>query len=287
MRVVILVPVFLLSACGSGDRPAPSWADVAGVAGAPEVRCETDIANGAPRGSHFSGHLIRGGSEEVGLAEGILTEYGEIRIHITDTGGVPNSHFTGVTGRISGNGELRVEACSGAESCAQFAATYASIYIAESCGGSFSGWLGWGNAPMGHSNYPEFAFGPAAGSAYGVPATPDDISGSYSGQLAGEELVISIDAAGGLFFQQVATGCVANGSASPHRSGFNVYDVELEISNCVGDFENLNRQLTGLATLAAEGDPGLRERLVLWLSTPGRTYEGGNDPALFVAAERL
>lgn len=284
MRVLLLVPVFLLSACGGDDNPAPFDP---GVAERPEVRCEADIASGAPRGSYFSGSLSSGSRS--GFAEGILTEYGEIRIHITDTGGIPTSHFVGdVAARFSGDGELRVEACSGAESCAQFATTGAGIRITESCAGSFGGSFEWGYAAMGYQNGAEFAFDPAAGSAYGFPAMPDAIQGSYAGQLAGEDVVISIDGAGALFFQQAPTGCIANGSASPHGSGgFNVYDVELEISNCAGDFNNLNRPFTGLATLAAGGGPGVRERLVLWLSTPGPTSESGNDPALFVTAERL
>jgi hypothetical protein len=92
-----------------------------------------------------------------------------------------------------------------------------------------------------------------ADNLYGYAASLKSIEGTYVEQLAefaaGTEVITTIDGNGRLFFQSPATGCVGNGSLTPHGDGaFNVYDVTLIIESCGAAFAHLAGEFEGLAT---------------------------------------
>jgi len=85
------------------------------------------------------------------------------------------------------------------------------------------------------------------------------------------DTVISVDAAGLLFFQSAISGCSANGSLTPHLDGrFNVYDAAITISNCDEIHRYLDGDFEGLATRSVGdfGDFDWGDWLVIWLTTP-------------------
>jgi hypothetical protein len=86
-----------------------------------------------------------------------------------------------------------------------------------------------------------------------LPATQGGLAGNYQEELADFALsgdtIISIDAAGVLFFQSASSGCTGNGQLRPHLDGaVNVYDVTLTISDCNARYNYLNSTFDGLAT---------------------------------------
>lgn len=124
---------------------------------------------------------------------------------------------------------------------------------------------------------------------YLSPATAAFAGGSYREQLAFEgpgDVVINVDSAGATFFQSASTGCIGNGSLTPHLDGsLNGYGVERVVASCAGDFSYLNTTLSGPATRSV-GDLPWGDWLVLWLSTPETLYGLGTDPAVTMWGER-
>jgi hypothetical protein len=92
----------------------------------------------------------------------------------------------------------------------------------------------------------------AEGVLYAQEANLESIEGSYEEQFAEfaahTDVITSIDGNGRLFFQSPATGCVGNGSLTPHSDGkLSVYDVSLTIENCSSGFAHLAGEFEGLA----------------------------------------
>jgi hypothetical protein len=89
---------------------------------------------------------------------------------------------------------------------------------------------------------------------YNSRASVAGAAGTYVEILApfvqDDPVIVSIDAAGGLFFQDPGSGCTGNGTLTPHLDGgFFVFDVALTIGNCSADFGYLNSDAyIGLAT---------------------------------------
>ena len=80
------------------------------------------------------------------------------------------------------------------------------------------------------------------------------IAGNYND----DSLVLSINADGVMFGQSSVTVCVVNGLVSIIDRNFNLYDVLLGFSNCVGQSEVLNgTTFTGIATLDNTESPEL------------------------------
>jgi len=136
---------------------------------------------------------------------------------------------------------------------------------------------------------------PILGSAYDTPATLAfsegvyDGSYPYNGGAGPSDIVLTVDAAGAVFFQSAATGCVGNGTLSPHLDGaYNVYDVEITIASCGAASSYLNGTFTGLATRPFNADDAFpTDALLMWLSTPDTLGEQGADPAMTVWLDRL
>jgi hypothetical protein len=88
---------------------------------------------------------------------------------------------------------------------------------------------------------------------YLEPAVTESIAGSRPEQFAEwskyEEVITTVDDRGALFFQSPTTGCIGNGSLTPHGNGaFSVYDAMLTIENCATQYAHLSGVFEGLAT---------------------------------------
>jgi len=99
-------------------------------------------------------------------------------------------------------------------------------------------------------------------------------TGDYIERLApfaqNEELGIAIDADGFLTFASPSTGCAGNGAAVSHADGrYPVFDVELLISGCTGEYASLNGTFRGLATTTQDGAWSYDSWLVMLLSSAG------------------
>jgi hypothetical protein len=111
-------------------------------------------------------------------------------------------------------------------------------------------------------------------------AATESIAGSRPMQLAEwakhGEVIATVDDNGALFFQSAATGCVGNGSLTPHGDGeFNVYDAVLAVESCATQYAHLAGVFEGLATQTTLNSGFYCTfyyddcaGLVLWLSTP-------------------
>lgn len=300
MRVLFLVAVFLLSACG-GDGSAPP-SDPAPTSIIRDIRCEADVLSGAPYGGFFSGEIV--GAEGSGWATALLTEDGYFRLHIEDSlgDGAPEFQFIGRY-RAQGErnntwawGEFRLQNCSDAD--AFCFASEGQFELTSLCAGELTGTLV--AYPEGRPFPPgweilSFTLDPPVPSAYDTPATLAFSEGVYDGSYpyyasAGpSDITATVDAAGAMFFQSAATGCVGNGTLSPHLDGtYNVYDVEVTIANCADASSHLNGVFTGLATRPLNPDEAFPvDALLMWLSTPATLFEQGADPAMTLMLDRL
>ena len=100
---------------------------------------------------------------------------------------------------------------------------------------------------------------------------------------AADDVIVSGDSEGRLFFQSSATGCIGNGLLSQAFDGVNMYRAELTIASCRGDFAPLNTELVGLATLEFSTPWDLVEfGPKLWLSA-----RDGSAVALTAIAQEL
>ncbi|HSD68404.1 MAG TPA: hypothetical protein VLB07_02570 [Woeseiaceae bacterium] len=101
------------------------------------------------------------------------------------------------------------------------------------------------------------------------------VAGTYVEVLApfvqDDEVIVAIDATGGLFFQDAASGCTGNGSLRPHLDGgFYVFDVALTIGNCNSDYDYLNSDAyVGLATETQNNYWGYDSWMLLIVAAPG------------------
>ncbi|MEJ2516146.1 MAG: hypothetical protein P8102_13140 [Gammaproteobacteria bacterium] len=300
MRVLFLVPVCFLVACGGGgsaptsDFPPPSGSVIR------DIRCEEDALAGAPFGGLFSGEIV--GVEGSGWATALLTEDGYFRLHIEDSLGdeAPELQFIGRYRPTTDNpwawGEFRPQNCSDADPFC-FAAE-GQFELTSKCRSELKGTL---------VAYPEgrpfaagwemlnFTLEARVAGAYDTPATLAFSEGVYGGSYpysigAGpSDIVLTVDTAGAVFFQSPASGCVGNGTLNPHLDGaYNVYDVEITIANCAAASSHLNGAFTGLGTRPFSADTAFpADALLLWLSTPDTVFEQGSDPAMTLWLDRL
>lgn len=84
-----------------------------------------------------------------------------------------------------------------------------------------------------------------------------------------DDVVVSVDSTGAVFFQSPVSGCVGNGELTQHPDGpSSVFDAVISIENCGAEFETLNGSYEGLG-VHIPGDFYYWPILSLWLSTPG------------------
>lgn len=105
-------------------------------------------------------------------------------------------------------------------------------------------------------------------------ATAENAAGIYLEELAGfataGDTVVTVDGSGAIFFQSADSGCVGNGTLVARGDGkYNVYDVDLQISECKEQFAHYNRSFAGLGTRSI-GDWDWGDWLVLMLDSSER-----------------
>jgi hypothetical protein len=106
---------------------------------------------------------------------------------------------------------------------------------------------------------------------YVLPSRDRYLTGEYQEDLAefasGSDVVVSIDDAGRLFFQSARSGCIGNGTVTPHLDGqFNVFDIALTIESCDALYAYLIGEFEGLATTTPSSYWDYDSLLRAWLS---------------------
>lgn len=290
------IPLYCLSVsllqagCGGGasreDPPAT------GGPGVP-VPSPTGVSVPPTWQGRFFGTVTIGGEEL--QTDVLLTEDGLIRLAFgwpgPSSGVVPDTRpedpaqFVGdfvVHGTaVSGSGNIYGEGCAGRDT--------------GFCGQTLSATFTLDNSP-GTPDVPgmvgEIRVDTAAGTEvwtldlsawknyYVLRAEPGGLTGSYTELLAefvgDADAVMTVDATGEVFFQSAATGCVGTGRFTPHLNGnWNVYDVDLQVGNCVAPYDYLNGDFEGLATTSATDAWAYDSAIRTWLTRP----PGSQSPA--------
>ena len=89
-------------------------------------------------------------------------------------------------------------------------------------------------------------------SLYERDSALETIAGTYNDAAQ----ILTVDDNGALFEQNAVTGCVLNGQISLIDGEFNVYGIDVDISDCTGLADVFNDStFTGLATLDDTGNP--------------------------------
>jgi hypothetical protein len=268
--------------------PVLAWA--LGHAGA-SAAAESPMHDAATPGSleirtphgRYVGVVVDGKTRR--FADALLTKEGKIRIHIggpdmAGTGAIPtrrsrSAQFVGrlfvENGVIRGSGRLLGENCTlpnpvrfcQAPASAMLkiqAAQGAPIYrliasITVTSGAGVEIWQvvldSWDHS-------------------YPYPVSLRMLRGLYSestAEFSGNGTTIIDVAAGRMFFQSPATGCVGNGKMTPRRD-VGVVDVELTIENCRGRFAYLNGRYLGFSTFSPSNYWNYDTNLRTWLAKP-------------------
>jgi len=282
-RPTLLLLAQILAACDGGSgNPIPDDPPL------PPPPVSADIQHG-----HYRGLSTIGGRSF--HAEALLTVDGEFRLFVgasADADGAPATgaglsghllspvesmqffgHVT-VNGSVgSGAGLVVVEVCAldGGRACGESTTAEASLnglndgnvtrLTGEIKNATSSGEETWQLDLSAWSLY------------YDSPAEPELIGSLFREELArfaeGDDVLLSLDGAGRLFFQGPATGCTGNGALTPHLDGnFLVFDVDLVIENCNANYAFLNTRFTGLATQTQNGYWSYDSWLVIFATTP-------------------
>lgn len=249
MRALLLVPFFLLCACGGGSSGDDNSSDTS----APPVVAGPFV------GGAFYGHVDTGAFVPFVNAVAVLSPDGEVRIELADasaTADRPDNPvvYSQIVGRVN--------------TSAVGAWTPASI-IGETCSGASEQWacgvaapieirfILWGGGNVVAELRGETSFGTGT---FGLPMHLGNFADSVSLErdqglwplfwdfaVFPDTAPTNIDADGALFFQSSTTGCTGNGRLTPSGEG-RVYSVELSIGNCNSEFARLNTDLVGLAS---------------------------------------
>lgn len=251
MRVLLLVPVFLLSACGGGSSANN---DSSGTIVPPVVQ-----------GPFIGGEFWFIGDERIDppflAAVAILSADGEVRIQLpdySDTFDRPDNPvvYSQIVGRVSTTDlETWTSASIIGETCRSSSQQW-GCGVAQPIDIRFSL---WGDPEVVAELRGETSLGtgtfvlPMLRGGTAVDLVRDHGLWelyAYSSGASESAAPMTIDADGRVFFQSSATGCTGNGRLTPSGNG-RVYSVELAVGNCGPEFENLNTSLAGLASYTA------------------------------------
>jgi len=315
LRALIPLPALILSSCGGGNAagdaasattPGPvatAAGQPCGIEGSGRATRLSGCVPGADTVPPRSGALWQGrfiGTVKIGAAQyfgdAIFTTDGAVRLYVGgayDPTGVvqvtrPDSsaQFVGTLkgsgGNASGTGIVVGQGCAvsvpgrfcGAAAQASMAigVRYTGVDFGQIQGElhvtTESGDETWSLDLRDLNNY------------YVLPARLESLAGPYLEKLAefaGDgDTVLSLDGAGRLFFQSPSSGCVGNGTLTPHLDGtVNVYDVTLDVEGCQAPRAYLNGVFGGLATTTPSTVWDYDSLLRMWLA---RT-DGTSSPA--------
>jgi hypothetical protein len=273
------------SACHDGSwRVSNSMASSAAPTPAAPVPPPPPVVASEPTtNGYFSGTIFVGGFGYYG--EALLTVDGLVRIYLAGPFGAYDSagsrQFTGrlefVGGQGRGAGVVLKQDCQTAGTNAVCLAEPAEISVTTATRSQLAGQIALTNNGEIWSFQMRWPT-----TTYLEPATLEFAAGQYSEQLTGlaVEAVVTVDGNGRVFFQSARSGCIGNGTLTPHLDGtFNVYDAALRVENCSSGYDSGNGEFQGLATRTI-GDPwsDWGDWLLIWLSTP----DGTTMPQAFV-----
>lgn len=292
----------VLAGCGGGSGDAPTLPD-------PDPPLPPPAAAVIQHGHYRGLSTIDGQSYH---AEAVLTVDGDFRLFV---GGPVNGNSgpesgAGLTGpllnpldsmqfsgrvalsgtRATGTGLVTGEACAAAAEgrfCGQSAA--AEVGLNGVADGDRTALAGEVRTESGAGDETWLLDLSAWSIYYRSNASLTGIGSAFSERLAqfakGDDVILSFDGAGRLFFQGPATGCTGNGVFTPHLDGhFFVFDVDLLIENCNTDYDVLNSRFTGLATHTQNGYWDYDTWLAVFLSAPS---DAESPVALTMYAEAL
>ena len=300
LRAVVLGFVFIqaLSGCGGGSNDQGAMAVT--YQAVPAVPSES----GDAWQGRYVGTVTIGGVQYFGDA--MLTADGLVRLYVgggpyDDDGVLPQTvpvssaqlvgKLHGQANQISGDGLVFGQSCAASNPirfCAEIVNANISIAVAsvdfqayiqgEILVTTSAGTETWSLDLITFDNY------------YVLPATGSNLAGHYKEALAefalNEDTIISIDAAGVLFFQSASSGCTGNGKVRPHLDGaVNVYDVSLTISGCDAPHDYLNSTYDGLATTSPSDKWNYDDNLRMWLSQANPNVSGSSPAVLTTWAE--
>jgi hypothetical protein len=268
-----------LAGCGGGGTSTPPAANVV-----PTTNSVPPIARAAePWQGHFIGTVKMGAGRYYGDA--ILTVDGAVRLYVggpyASDGTVQKTRADGAAqfvgkvqgnaNRASGSGIMIGLNCAAPSVLGRFCGASAQAKININSGASDGQLQGevhvttnagdeiWSLDLFALDNY------------YLLPAAQADVAGVYQetlAEIAGDGVTtVGVDNVGRLFFQSAYSGCVGNGTVTPHLDGkFNVYDVTLTIESCQAGYAYLNGAFDGLATTSPSSIWDYDSLLRVWLS---------------------
>ena len=281
---VVLVPT--LAACGGGNGPSPTPP----TGDSPDPPPDTPPPTVDALHGRYVGQVTIDGITH--FADAIFTPDGEARIYVGgagDWGGAipvtrpPSAHQ--FVGRITleaqgatGDGVLVAEGC-------------ALTPHPPSCGEPANAALTIPGAVAGYESELQGSLSVATASGieiWDLSLTPWDnvwrlpgfTAGQYVEQVAeftaDGDTLLTIDAAGTLFFQSPGSGCVGNGQMTADPD-FNLLNVSLDVASCTGGFEYLNGEFAGIGTYSTSNYWAYDFVLRLWLARSGTS----GSPAAF------
>lgn len=288
-----LLLVQILAGCGSGTSGAPS-------SGTPPPSTSPPPPTIANSGhGHFRGTATVG--SELHHAEAILTIDGEYRIYIGSSVTAGDGPLTGaglsgdllnpeestqVFGHLEMNGNQGVGGgLAVGQTCAlpdpgRFCDERPEVEVSIT-DATAAGLAGEIRIPTSTGEETWLLEMAAWSAYYESGANVASLAGTYREELApftqGGNVIISIDGAARLFFQDAISGCTGNGVLGQHLDGaFDVFDVALTIENCSADFDFLNssnfQNSDGYSGLAIETQNGYWDYdnwLLIIVASPG------------------
>jgi hypothetical protein len=91
---------------------------------------------------------------------------------------------------------------------------------------------------------------------YNRAASLTTLSGNFTVAGTSPTVVVTVGSNGQLFSQDAVSGCVLNGNASVINASYNLYKVQFDYANCVGNASALNGVgFTGMATIDTTQSP--------------------------------
>jgi len=279
----------LLDACGGGGGGQSSGAMPSGATGA-----TTSSAAGTPAPTQgLTGQYV-GSVTIAGVAyfgDGVVTQDGAIRLYIggsyaASAGGQfivtvrPESseQFVGTLqirgGQWSGSGLIFGQECAihpanrfcGQPAPTEFSAN-ASLVSGEAIKASLQGEI----QVVTSDGTETWSLNMGLWSFYVGDAPIPLPSGQFTELIAefasSSDVIVNVDSSGRLFFQSPGSGCVGNGTSTPHAAGpIGISDVTLLMESCSGAYAHLNGTYTGLALTSPSDIWDYDTLLQIWLS---------------------